>query len=69
MFLVDRRATGSQLRADLAPQQLFGAAGDLIRAALVARSPVTGPTAPHANRPVTQLDLALPMPARRRMAG
>jgi hypothetical protein len=69
MFLIERRATGSQLRVDLAPPQLFGSAGDLVRAALVARSPVTGPTAPHARRLTVQLDLGLPMPARRRMAG
>jgi hypothetical protein len=68
MFLIDHQATGSQLRVDLAPRQLFGSAGDLVRAALVARSPLTGPAAPHARRLTAQLD-ALPMPARRRMAG
>ena len=66
MFLIDRPAASSGLRADLAPRQLFGSAGDLVRAALA--RPQAGPTAPLARRPA-QLDMAVPAPARRRRLG
>jgi hypothetical protein len=70
MFLIDRPAISPGLRADLAPRQLFGGAGDLVRAALTARPPLTSLAAPFAPRAAaTQLDLALPAPARRRKAG
>jgi hypothetical protein len=69
MFLIDRTPGLAGLRADLAPRALFGGAGDLIRAALVARPPAPSPVAPSARRPASQLDLALPTPARRRRAG
>ena len=69
MFLIDRPAASPGLRADLAPRQLFGAAGDVVRAALVARPPVSDPAAPRASRSASQLDLALPRPARQRRAG
>ncbi len=69
MFLIDRPAGSPGLRADLAPRQLFGGTGDLVRAALVARPPATSPVAPGARRPASQLDLALPAPARRSKAG
>jgi hypothetical protein len=68
MFLIDRPVPSSGLRADLAPRQLFGSTGDLVRAALVARPPA-GPTAPAVRRLASQLDLALPAPARRRKVG
>jgi hypothetical protein len=68
MFLIDRPAASPTLRADLAPRQLFGGTGDLVRAALVARPPA-GPAAPLARRPASQLDLALPTPVRRRRVG
>lgn len=68
MFLIDRPAASRGLRADLAPRQLFGSTGDLVRAALVARPPA-GPAAPAAHRPTSQLDLARPAPARRRKVG
>ena len=68
MFLIDRPVGSPGLRADLAPRQLFGNTGDLVRAALVAR-PAPSPTAPSARRPASQLDLALPTPARRRRTG
>ncbi|HEV8392123.1 MAG TPA: hypothetical protein VGQ35_19880 [Dongiaceae bacterium] len=66
MFLIDRPAGSPGLRADLAPRQLFGGTGDLVRAALMARPPAAKPPA---RRPASQLDLALPAPARRRKAG
>ena len=69
MFLIDRLAGSPGLRADLAPRPLFGGTGDLVRAALVARPPAPSPAAPGARRPDSQLDLALPAPARRRRAG
>jgi len=69
MFLVDRPVGSPGLRADLAPHPLFGGTGDLVRAALVARPPAPSPAAPGARRPTSQLDLALPAPARRRRAG
>ena len=69
MFLIDRPVGSPGLRADLAPRALFGGTGDLVRAALVARPPAPSPVAPSARRPESQLDLALPAPARRRRAG
>lgn len=66
MFLIDRPAPAPGLRADLAPRGLFGGSGDLVRAALVARPPATAPAAPLSRS--SQLDLALPVPARRRKA-
>lgn len=69
MFLIDRPVGSRGLRADLAPRQLFGGAGDLVRGALVARPPAPSPAATSAYRPASQLDLALPAPARRRRAG
>ena len=69
MFLIDRPIASPGLRADLAPRQLFGGTGDLVRAALVARPPAADVTAPIARRPASQLDLALPVPARRRKVG
>lgn len=69
MFLIDRPVGSPGLRADLAPRPLFGGTGDLVRAALVARPPAPSPAAPGARRPASQLDLALPAPARRRRAG
>ena len=68
MFLIDRPVGSLGLRADLAPRPLFGGTGDLVRAALVARPPAPNPAAPSARRPASQLDLALPAPARRRRA-
>jgi hypothetical protein len=68
MFLIDRPAGSPRLRADLAPRQLFGGTGDLVRAALAARPPA-GPAAPAMRHPISQLDLALPAPTRRRRAG
>jgi hypothetical protein len=68
MFLVERPSSPIGFRADLAPPQLFGGAGDLIRAALVARPPVADPALPKA-RPAAQLDLAFPAPTRRRKVG
>lgn len=67
MFLIDRPVAMPGLRADLAPRQLFGGTGDLVRAALVARPPLTGAAVPKARRPADQLDLALPAPARRKV--
>ena len=69
MFLIDRPIESPGLRADLAPRGLFGGTGDLVRAALVARPPAPSPAAPGVRRPASQLDLALPTPARRRRAG
>jgi hypothetical protein len=69
MFLIDRPLASTGLRADLAPRQLFGGTGDLIRAALVARAPAPAPLAPDARLSTSQHDLALPAPARRRKAG
>jgi len=69
MFLIDRPAASPDLRADLAPRQLFGGTGELVRATLVARPPVADPAMPLPHRPAPQLDLALPRPARRRKAG
>lgn len=69
MFLIDRPVGLPGLRADLAPRPLFGGTGDLVRAALVARPPAPSLAAPAARRPGSQLDLALPAPARRRKAG
>jgi hypothetical protein len=70
MFLIDRPTMSAGLRADLAPAQLFGSAGDLIRAALVARPPVTNPAAPLARRPaVVQKDDAFVGSVRRRKVG
>ena len=66
MFLIDRPVGSPGLRADLAPRPLFGGSGDLVRAALVARPPAPSPAAPSARRLNSQLDLALPAPARRR---
>ena len=68
MFLIDRSVGSAGLRADLAPRQLFGSTGDLVRAALVARPPAPSPAAPGI-RQVSQLELALAAPARRRKAG
>jgi len=69
MFLIDRPASLPGLRADLAPRQLFGGAGDLVRAALTARPSATGPAAPAARRPAEQLDRPYATPSRRRRAG
>ena len=69
MFLIDRPVGSPGLRAYLAPRPLFGGTSDLVRAALVARPPAPSPTAPSARRPASQLDLALPTPARRRRTG
>ena len=69
MFLIDRPVGSPGLRADLAPRQLFGGTGDLVRAALAARPPAPSPVALGARRPASQLNLALPAPARRRKAG
>jgi hypothetical protein len=69
MFLIDRPVGSLGLRVDLAPRPLFGGTGDLVRAALVARPPAPSPAAPSARRPESQLNLAVPAPARRRKAG
>ena len=69
MFLIDCPVGSPGLRADLAPRPLFGGTGDLVRAALVARPPAPSPAAPSARRPASQVDIALPAPARRRRAG
>ena len=69
MFLVERLSSPIGLRVDLAPRQLLGEASDLVRAALVARPPVADPATPKAYLQNSQLDLALPQPARRRKAG
>jgi hypothetical protein len=66
MFLIDRPAGSTSLRADLAPRQLFGGAGDLVRAALVARPPAADPAMPLARHATSERDLALPAPTRRR---
>lgn len=68
MFLIDRPTVSPGLRADLAPRQLFGGAGDLVRAALVARPPATDPAAPSARRPF-EAEHTLPARARWRKAG
>ena len=67
MFLIDRPTISPSLRADLAPRQLFGSAGDLVRAALVARPPVTDPAS--AVRQPLQAEHTLTARARRRKAG
>jgi hypothetical protein len=69
MFLIDRPGAMAGLRADLAPRQLFGGTGDLVRAALAAHAPVTGPVAPLSRRPVPPLELTTTAPARLRKAG
>ena len=69
MFLIDRPVGPPGLRADLAPRALFGGTADLVRAALVARPPAPSPAAPGARHAASQLDLALPAPARRRRVG
>ena len=69
MFLIDRPAGSPGLRADLAPRQLFGGAGDLVRAALAAHPPAADPAMPLARRAASQLDLARPAPGRRRRTG
>jgi hypothetical protein len=69
MFLIDRPAGLPGLRADLAPQQLFGGAGDLVRAALTARPPLTTPAASPARGATSEVEVARPAPARRRKAG
>jgi hypothetical protein len=67
MFLIEPTAGLAGLRADLAPRRLSYGAGDLVRAALLARQTTEAARAP-AERTATQLDLALP-PTRRRKAG
>ncbi len=69
MFLIDRPAGLPGLRADLAPRQLFGSTGDLVRATLAARPSAAGPAAPAARRPTPQLDRPQSAPARRRKTG
>ena len=69
MFLIDRPTASPSLRAELASRQLFGGTGDLVRATLMARPPAADVTVPLARRPATQLDLALPAPARWRKVG
>lgn len=69
MFLIERPAASPGLRADIAPQQLFGGAGDLVRAALLPRPPATGPAAPLFRRPPNPAEPAVAEPARRRKAG
>jgi hypothetical protein len=68
MFLIDRPASLPGLRADLAPRQLFGGGGDLVRAALTARPSAAGPAASAARR-APQLDQPHAAPSRRRKAG
>ena len=69
MFLIDRPTASPGLRADLAPRQLFGGSGDVVHAALVARPPASDPAAAPRASSASQLDLALPRPARQRRAG
>lgn len=69
MFLIDRPAIGPGLRTDLAPRQLFGSAGDLVRAALVARPPAPSPAASSTRGPAAQLAFGFTAPARRRKTG
>jgi hypothetical protein len=69
MFLIDPPAAATALRVDLAPRQLFGGAGGLIRAALAARPPGAGPAASAAGQPRSQLGPGLAKPARQRRAG
>jgi hypothetical protein len=54
------------VRADLAPRQLFGSTGDLVRAALAAQPPVTRAAAARATEP---RERARPVSTRRRKAG
>ncbi|WP_119302956.1 hypothetical protein [Dongia deserti] len=68
MFLIDRPALSPNLRADLAPRQLFGSTGDVVRAALVARPPVTDPAAPIQRHPNRQFDFTVTAPTWRRKA-
>jgi hypothetical protein len=69
MFLIDRPVGSPGLRADLAPRAPFGGTSDLVRAALLARPPAPSPAAPGARPQASQLDLAMPAPARRRKVG
>ena len=66
MFLIDRPVAMAGLRADLAPRQLFGSTGDLVRAALAAQPPVTRAAAARATEP---RERARPVSTRRRKAG
>jgi hypothetical protein len=68
MFLIDRPPSLAGLRPELSPRQLFGGAGDLVRAALMTRRPVDA-GATKARHPDAQFDLVRPQSARRRKAG
>jgi hypothetical protein len=70
MFLVERLPR-SPIRAELMPRQLFGGAGDIVRAGLVSSPPVFRPLPAETQKAVerqmpSQLDLALPEAAVRR---
>jgi len=66
MFLIDRPVAMAGLRADLAPRQLFGSTGDLVRAALTVQPPLTGTATPRTAAP---RERAQPASTRRRKAG
>ncbi|HEX6118097.1 MAG TPA: hypothetical protein VFZ03_01515 [Dongiaceae bacterium] len=68
MFLIDRLPSPAGLRPELAPRQLFGGTGDLVRTALMTRPPVHA-GATKARHPAAQFDFARPQPARRRKVG
>ena len=70
MFLVERLSQ-SPVRADLMPRQLFGGAGDIVRAGLVSRPPIFRPLPAEPQKAVarqmpSQLDLAFPEAAVRK---
>lgn len=63
MFLVERLPS-SPIRADVMPRQLFGGAGDIVRAGLL--SLPAEPQSAAARRLPSQLDLAFPEAAVRK---
>ena len=63
MFLVER-LPASPIRTDLMPRQLFGGAGDIIRAGLVSAAPEPARAVPR--RASAQLDFAFAEAAVRR---
>ena len=65
MFLVERLSQ-SPVRADLMPRQLFGGAGDIVRAGLVSRPLLAEPQKAVARQMPSQLDLAFPETAVRK---
>ena len=63
MFLVER-LPASPIRADLMPRQLFGGAGDIVRAGLM--SPTPEPARPASQRAAAQIDFGFPEAAVRK---